>query len=348
MKQFVYSALALTLAGVPAMAADSGWSGLDQQIDSLSASLTSYQGGSGGPKIGGFVMTSYRNSGDVSVGFDLDGDGTDDGANDLGGFQLDNVRVELTGDCGEDYSYKVSFDIASGTLETKDAYIKWKIIDQVSGKAGRFKMPILRSGLISENRLLFFDRTLLGSLFGGRDTGAQVFGTFDMISWWVTVQNGLDGQGDELKLGGRLEANLMGTGVAMQEGALGANEENNLTIGVGASDDGVLDNGTAVAADVYFTAGPFSVTAEIADLDEDIGDATPWDVTGSYLFIANYEGAVRYQDFDDADNTTMLSIGVNRYVKGHDIKWHLSWSTIDSDDSANEADLITLGLAASM
>lgn len=337
MNKLVNSALALTLAGVPAMAADSGWSGLDQQIDSLSASLSSAQAG-GGPKIGGFLITSYRNASDVPV----ETEGTPSTV-DISGFFVQSARIEVTGDLGEDYSYKMSFDLVDGVI-LKDAWVKWKIVEQISGKAGRFKMPTLRSSLVSENRLFFLQRSVIGEAYSLRDEGAQVSGNWDMVNWWLTVQNGVDDVADELFLGGRVELNLMGKGVGSQEGAMGSSEENNLSLGLAYLDDGAIDNGTAIGFDACFTAGPFSASAEIVDQDTGIGDNTPWDVMGSFVFHPQYEGAVRYEDLDDVDNTTVITLGVNRYVKGHDIKWGIEYATVMSDIDALEIDTIALGL----
>jgi hypothetical protein len=63
--------------------------------------------------------------------------------------------------------------------------------------------------------------------------------------------------------------------------------------------------------------------------------------------MPQWEGAIRYEDRDDADNTTDISLAVNYYVSGHDIKWTVQYDTFDSDDSALELDALSLGLAVS-
>jgi hypothetical protein len=89
------------------------------------------------------------------------------------------------------------------------------------------------------------------------------------------------------------------------------------------------------------------VAAEVVDLDEDIGDATPWDVTGSYMFSDMYEVAARYEDADDTNDTTVWRVGVNRYTQGHDIKWVAQFASSDSDLAALEVDEFALGLVVS-
>ncbi len=354
MNKLVYSAAALTLVSAPGVASENEWSSLDQEIASLTSSLNTQNTG---PKVGGWIISSWRFSDDIDV------DPSTPSSDDENGFQLDQARVEITGDAGSGYSYKLSFDFGgSGTDITddggdsftignvgtiKDAYATWKIGDMVTGKMGRFKQPFLRSSLVSDNKLLFLDRTILGEQFDSRDLGLMFSGQFDTIDWHVAAQNGSDGQAEEYLFTGRVTANLMGAGVGKVEGAYGAGEETNLTAGVAVSDDGAFNDGMALAGEVAMTAGPFSAAAEVVDLDKDIGDATPWDVTGSYMFTDMYEVAARYEDADDTDNTTVWRVGVNRYTQGHDIKWMAQFASSDSDNTALEVDEFALGLVVS-
>lgn len=366
MKKLVYSAIALTLGSVPALASDNGWSGLDKEIEGLTSSLAADKGA--GPKIGGWVITSYRNSSD------LDGDSTTAGTQKQSGFQFESVRLEVTGDVG-DYGYKISFDAANGNgdghgaspngnLQLKDAYATWKIYEQISGKLGRFKEPVLRSALVSDNRLLFLDRTSLGEILGRRDLGLAVYGSVDLINWWAAFQDGTDGQGKEHKYTVRVTANVVGNGSGMVEGAYGAGDETNVTVGVAYQDDTTLDKGTIIAGEASMTMGPFALAAEIVDFDkgdsvgpvntfglvnffDDVADTTPWDVTVSYRVTDQYEVAGRWQDADDNDNTTSWSLGVNRYSQGHDIKWQAQWTEIKTDNAVGDISQLAVGLAVS-
>jgi len=76
---------------------------------------------------------------------------------------------------------------------------------------------------------------------------------------------------------------------------------------------------------------------------------TPWDATVSYMFAPDeWEVAGRWEDFGDSDDSSMLSLGINYYVEGHDVKWQLNYSTIDSDNSGNEIDVIAVALLVSV
>lgn len=355
MKKLVYSALALTLTGVPALATDNGWSGLDKEIESLSSSLQTAN--TAGPKIGGYVITSYRYSSDV------DADPVAAGQQDQSGFQFDAIRLQVEGDAGKDYSYKVSFELSSGTATLKDAYAVWKIAESVKGKIGQFKEPVLRSALISDNKLLFLDRTFLGAALGTRDLGAMVSGSFDVVDWAVSVQNGTDSQAKEQAYTLRLTANVIGkSGSGLREGAYDAGDDTNVTVGLAYRDDTNLDDGTLIAGEASMTAGPFSVAAEIVDFDKgtagafgidlmnagsDVSDTTPWDVTVSFAITPEWEVQGRYEDADNTRNESSYSLGANYYVDGHNIKWQGQWKSVMSDGAVGDVDQFGLGLAVS-
>lgn len=360
MMKLSYGAFALAALGATSQATDSGWSGLDQEINNLSASLASQDmAKSTGPKVSGYIITS------------LDfGDGDDLGLpDDLLGFDLRNVRVTVKGDLGHDYSYQVSFDLGSDSEDTglvdgggdpiltdgdnpaqlRDAYVEWKIAEGFKGKMGRYKVPFVRSGLVSKRYLLFLDRTFIGDILDFRDEGFMLSGQFEMLSFYVNAMNGSDGQLSEFYYNGRVTLNLMGEGVGQNEGAYGAGDETNLFVGAGFGDDSGLDDGVHWAVEAVLTTGPFAVQAEIADFEADIlgADATPFDVTASFMFSDQYEIGVRYEDHDDAEETTAYGLVVNRYIDGHNIKWTLQWRHFDLDAPAgpsDSADIFSLGL----
>jgi hypothetical protein len=353
MKKFAYGALALAAVGAAGQAADNGWSGLDQEINSLSASLAAQT--ATGPKVGGYItaVIDYQEDPLVIDDNGTPSDPTDDTAtigDDELGVNFRNIRVEVKGDAGNDYSYKVSFDLAGGTAELKDAYMDWKITDGIKGRLGRYKVPFVRSGLVSDSKLLFLQRTFIGEILGFRDAGAMVSGQFEMVNFYVNAMNGSDGTTKDVFYNGRVTFNLMGDGVGMVEGAYGAGDAMGLQIGAAYGDDTGLDNGAVWAAEASLTSGPFSVAAEIADFDDDwLGtSATPWDATASFMFTDMYEIGARYEDFDDDANSKGYGLVVNRYVQGHDIKWTLQWYHIDTDAEISgeglDTDQFSLGL----
>jgi hypothetical protein len=332
MKKFVYSAVALAMATGASYAADTGWASLDQEISGLSSSLSAQN--AGGPKVGGWVITSVNSNSD----------------NDVLGFDLNEVRLHVTGDVSNDYSYKVSFEFEDGDAVLKDAYIKWKLMDNISGTMGQFYIPTFRSATSDETKLLFLNRTLNGTLLrtvgidgSGRDQGLMVGGGFEMLNFGVAVQDGLDGDIDEFRITLNVTADVMGKGAGAVEGAYGAAEGTNLSVGgFYHMDDGAGANGFDVfGVEAYFTMGALAVAGEFADYDA--LDVSPYSVTASYLFTEMYEAAVRYEDADDAADTSIISAGVNRYSAGHNLKWTAQFVTASSDTAALETDTISIG-----
>lgn len=355
MKNLPYSFLALIALGVAGRASDTGWSGLDQEIDNLSASLQ--EKAPTGPKVGGYIMTSLDYEGDPPIaGVDAndDGDFADVGdtapteGDDTLGWRFRFVRLEVTGDLGQDYTYKVSFEMSSGTAVIRDAFANWKITDGIQGRWGRYKVPFVRSAMLPDTKMLFLQRTNIANKFATRDLGFQVLGSFDKLAFFVNAQNGTDGVTKDMFYNARLSFDLLGDGMTMQEGAYGAGDALELVVGAAIGDDSGLDDGVRWAADAFMTAGHFAVAAEIADFGADVGDNTPWDATASYLFADNYEAAVRYEDYDTVDDETSYSVGVNRYVAGHTIKWTLQYQRIDTDLESGgidfDHDQVALGL----
>jgi hypothetical protein len=371
MKKFVYSAIALSMAtGVSY--ANNGWTTLDQEISGLSSSLTAQN--AGGPKVGGWVITSVRSQGDAfseEVDVDIDGDGIPDDTetkfDDELGFNLDQVRLHVTGDVSNDYSYKVSFELESGSAELKDAYIKWKLMDSISATMGQFYLPTFRSATSDETKLLFLERTVNGGLLNLRDQGIMVGGNFEMVNFGVAVQDGEDENADELRITLNVTADVMGKGAGAVEGAYGAAEGTNLSVGgFYHMDDGAGTDGNDVfGVEAYFTMGAIAVSGEFGDYD--LVDGSAYSLTASYLFTEMYEVAVRFENlqidgvdfddpsdgFNDAVDADFLRVAVNRYSAGHNLKWTLQYSMIDStvtdgddgdDTDTSPDDEIALGL----
>jgi hypothetical protein len=319
--------------------ANNGWTTLDQEISGLSSSLTAQN--AGGPKVGGWVITSVRSQGDGVALVDEDGDPTGEFADELG-FNLDEVRLHVTGDVSNDYSYKISFEFENGAADLKDAYIKWKLMDSISATMGQFYLPTFRSATSDETKLLFLERTINGQALNARDQGLMVGGNFEMLGWGIAVQDGADANADELRITLNVTADVMGKGAGAVEGAYGAAEGTNLSVGgFYHMDDGVLPDGNDVfGLEAYFTMGAIAVAAEYGDYDA--VDGSSYSVTASYLFTEMYEVALRFENgetsFDQdgdgaADDASqdVIRVGVNRYSAGHNLKWTLQYSMVDSE-----------------
>lgn len=385
MNKFVLGALALTASSAPTLAGTGTeeWTKLDKDIESLASSVAPQ---SSGASVNGFVKTSYAGSDDVTVPYDTNGNGTIAAGegNDLGGFSVDIVRLNFAGTVGN-FGLFIALDGASetspyvglnplpshlnggtgnaGGVSVLDAYATFKITNELSGQVGEFRPPFLGESLHSEDQLLFMDRSGIGDFWAFRDNGAMITGQFGQISGWLAAMNGDDSAGDEHAFSARIQFAALGSAPTV-EGAYGATGQNNLTVGAGYYDDGALNDGSAWCVDAMFNAGAFSAMAGVADHDNDIGfslpadsltvssntmDATPWMAAGSFMFVPNqWEAGVRYEDFDDGENTTAITVGVNWYQAGHAAKVQFNYSMVDSDSSTNEIDMYQVGLVASI
>jgi hypothetical protein len=366
MKHLAYGAFAWALCGLsafatnPAPPTDNGWTSLDKEIDSLAASLSSAE--PSGPKIGGYIVQSFRHSSDDYY----TGGG---GSPDQTGFQFDSVRLEVSGDVTDNYGYKISFDLASGngaghgaspngTVQLRDAYVNWRIAEGLKGRMGRFKETVVSSGMTSEQYLFFFDRTSIGDAFKTRDLGLMILGNWDILAVWLSLQDGSDGQADEYKYTARVAVDVVGTSrKQLTEGAYGDGDDTTLMAAASFQDDTFIDDGMVIAAEAALGLGPFWLAAEVADIDEgtagvfgrtlyvnDAADTTPWDVTATFAITPEWEVGVRYEDNDDVDDTIAYRAGVAYYVSGHDLKWQAQWVHIDTDNAIGDSDQVAVGM----
>jgi hypothetical protein len=360
MNRIVYGALAGAIIVSTSSASENEWLSLDQEIEALSSSLS--QTG-GGPEWFGWIRSSWRDNSDVTQAATAPSASADD----IQGFQFDSVRLGVTGAVG-DYGYKLEYDFANnfgmvpgplgGAGGVLDAYVHTTVGEQVTFQMGNFRQPFLRSSQLSRDSLLFLDRTGLGERFAVRQMGLMFSGSFETVDWFFSAQNGADGSGDNYVFTVRGEVDLLGGGVADVEGAYGATEETSLTAGLSIAEEGLIDDGLHFAVDGSLTSGPFSAAGEFVSFDEgeqgapdlwggaaspilsnfglggDVSDSTPWNVQASYMFTDMYEAGIRYEDADDAADSTAISLVVNRYVQGHDIKWQAQYTTVDSDVTA--------------
>lgn len=353
MNRFVLGALATAVVCGAGMASETEWPELDRELEALSST---YQARTpGGPVFGGWIIGAWDYSGDVTTTV-----GGED--KDLSGVNMRAATVYASGDVGQ-YSYRLEFDFfgsdsgaigldpfadPEGTAGVLDAYGEVNVADAFKLRLGRFRQPFLQSALIDRNRTVFIDRSLLGQAFAERDEGLMAHGSFERIGWYLSMQNGTDGAADDYLFTGRVKIDILGQGAgSMGEGAYKSGDETNLMLAAAFSDDGSLEDGTAIAGEAYLSSGPFSISGEIVDLDADLGDATPWVATGTFMVTEAYEIALRWEELDDDADSRFWSAGLNWYHDDWNTKWQLQYRTGDSDDPAIEVDTISLGLAVS-
>lgn len=343
MKLLSMCAAALTLSGF-AVASETDYSSFDRDIEALVSGRLADEGG---PSISGYAQVRYMSSSDVAVA---------PTGNDLGGFAVPRARVIFKGE-RQGYGYKVQVDFASGTL-LKDAYIDIPI-NNISARAGLFRSAFSRSGSSSSATMFFIDRTEVGNLFLTRDPGVMFHGTFDQLSFFLSLMNGTDGTGDELNTVIRVAFNFMGAGIGSTEGAYGGPDELSGTASISMYDDGEATDGSATLIEAHVANSQYSAGFELFDADDagvastpGIGagtlasdDATAMALYGTYMLTPDqWELGVRFQDMDDAADTSIMELGVNRYLDGHNLKYSIGYRSVSSDTAALEVDMIQLQL----
>ena len=341
MKKLVFSAIALTLTSAPGFASEDVWSQLDQEVEALTSSL-SLQGG--GPSVSGWIATRYSSSSDIAIG-----------ASDLGGFTTTDARVILTGSRG-DFGYEVEWNaVGAGLL---DAFVDFPVGGEVHGRLGMFKMPIGTLGGIDGNNMFFINRSATGAVGAARDTGVQFSGSFDQIGWELAATNGGDGVGDELSIGGRVAVDLTGDGANTSvEGAFGGSDDIGATASLSFYDDGAVTDGDGFAFDIHAGTNVYSVGFELFDIGDGVpaakgafdADSSPITFQGTYMLTPDtWELGFRFQDFDDAAETEITDLGVNRYVdgEGHNAKW--SFAYMMAEAAAGDVDTLMVQLLLSM
>jgi len=354
MNKFVSTALGLAVVGSIGAAdpGDGDWLGLDSEINGLASSLAPAQGGAGWSAL---IRTYYGNSSDdISTG----------GGDDLSGFGFNDIDLAFYGSTG-DFGWRVSGDLDNGSLELEDAYADWGCGSYARARLGMMKPHVLRSGIIDPENTVLIDRTVLGSTFDDWDTGAQASGESNGLNWSFGIFNGATSEEVDHFYALRVSYDL-GAGAGSYEGARGGNDEFNGTVGIGVTSHtgavaGPSDN-MSTFVDFNGNFGQIGFGVDIANVDDDDGrgtasdfgwiagaplglegDTTPFSLTGSYLVNPDWEVAVRFEDLDDTDDTSLLSVGASYYRSGNNAKWQVQYTDV-SRDAGSEGNYILVGL----
>lgn len=332
----------VTLLTPLASANEASWLELDKDISSL-ASTTAVE--AAGVSLSGYIQNSYQSDSDT----------------DTGGWDFGAIRLEMRANV-EDIAVKVSFDMKSGAAELKDAYARWDATEGMSVTWGQFKRPFLHSFATSTNRRLFIGSTA-NAANEARDNGVMLNGDLsDMATWQIAATNGADGATDENYYTARVAVTAMGEGgFNALEGARGDADGTNLSIGLSYAEDnaagfehdklGIEVAGNVDAISFHVDMVQYSDDAT-APADDSLGTATadtsPMGITVSYMLADDMEIAVRHEDFDDADDSTRLTVGFNLYsALPNRMVWQLNYSDVSSDSAPLETELIQIGLLAS-
>jgi len=377
MNKILFSALATSVVGASGFASDTEWSELDRELAAYNTAPLTQE--STGPYMSGWWIGSISSSGGLDAGADPV---TNPATEDQLGTGVNAGRVNLHGDLGENYSFKLGFDFFDtaelwnsgytdanndgdeddgeskdalpGSAGITDAYVNIGFAEGVSVTIGGFRPTVTMSNNIDRNHTLFVGRSAIGTAYAGRDAGLGLNFGWDRINAQITYMNGSDELSDEAAYTAHADMDILGSSSGY-EGAYGAAEGMNLNVGVTYGEDGAVDESDYFAVYANLVTSGFSLSGEMLSNGEGtttrLGkDNSPYVATAGYMFNEQYEVALRWTDFDDDDDTNRMDLGLNYYVQGHDLKWQLNFSSGSSDvettDNKNYIDSqIALGLA---
>lgn len=356
MNALALSALTISsFTGTPATHLDEHeWRTLDREIERLNSIPAEDKSA---PQLSAWIKTSY----DYSEDFQTAG-------SDTSGVKFQGIRVTLKGKVG-DFELKVSIDGASGgvggPVTIKDAYARLPLGGDVHAQAGQFKAPFLSTSVESDEKLIFYDRSTQGAIWGGRESGVQLDGQHGPFGWYAAVQNGGDAVAERSLVIGRATLAIVGEPIPMkQSGNFGTQSPTRLQLAAAVADEGTLTDGTVYAGELTLLTGPVYAQLEVLDYGRDfiagsvtqgnaakasgLADTTPYGATVGVMLGAKNELAARFEEAEDGNDTQRIWLGYTHYVEGHAVKWQANWIRATSDTAAIEGDIYKVGLTLAL
>ncbi len=243
--------------------------------------------------------------------------------------------------------------------QVENAWMNFVIQPEIAIRVGLYDMVFSRNALTSDSKLLLMDRSLIkgaltvlgiadntvGVLVHGRPLEGRFtygFGIFDNIGFEVAEsEETLTRQADGAMVTGRVvydfldpapvggygdyRGSYIGNG---QRLSLAANSAYLSKARIGDNEFDLF----AWGVDLFFNSGPVTFEAEYDSYQEDIKNGESpdivgggWYVQGGYLLFPVVELVARHQeldanDNDDTDKLQWTSVGLNYYIRGHNLK----------------------------
>ena len=244
--------------------------------------------------------------------------------------------------------------------QVENAWLDFKIKESFIIRAGLFDMVFSRNALTSDSKLLLMDRSLVkgamtvlgiadntvGVLAHGRPMGGHLsygFGVFDNLGFEVLGQDTtiLSRKSDGTMFTGRVGYDFFDPASPGGYGDYRSSyngQGKRLTISGNAAYLSEAQIGTrqftlyAYGVDLFFNSGGLVIEAEYDAYIEHVTNNGGRDIDGSgyyvqagYLIFPKIELAARYQELDndnniETDKLMWTSVGLNYYMKGHNLK----------------------------
>lgn len=289
--------------------------------------------------VGGFIHAQYE-AGDAP-------DSRYTGINDR--FLLRRTRLNLAGSFAEDVSFKLEADFGNNSIATKtglsgqltDAYVNWSGKPWLGLRLGQFKTPFGYEQLAADTKILTIERSLPNDrLTLGRQVGFMAFG--DLVEKRLSYSVGTyNGTGTNLSSNDNKKYLWVGrlNGVVFD----GKVDGRKTRLSLGADYFTTKDKGTfngqrfGTSIDAQLVHGPAEIQAEWFQNNQHPltgahTTADGWAVLGAYNVTKQWQGVVRYENYDSnkstANTTTdVWTFGINYLLKGDDLKLSLDYLT---------------------
>jgi len=276
-------------------------------------------------------------------------DSRPDGDDDDFGFQIRRAKLIFSGNVPSskiDYKIQLASDRDDGTVFVEDVIVGRAINDNWYVSVGKQKLPFLREELISSTRLLAVERGIVSEYFTlNRGEGVQLdYTNNDNFRASLSFNDGQNSEtsdfgadGVELAFTARGDLKLMGDWKALDDQTAWKGQDDALFVGgavhyeLGDGNNGQNFDYFSWTLDAsYENGGGLSLAAAVVGGHSDFdagGDRDTYGVqlTGAYNIDDKWQPFVRYewldQDFGSDDKVHAITAGINRYVRGHNVKF---------------------------
>ena len=303
--------------------------------------------------------------------------GTPSGEN-ISGFQMRRVKFGVNGKVGDGWGYAIVFSTdrdsgsGGGNTVTEDAYITYKINDNLSAAVGVKKLPFARQELISSSRQVAVDRSLVTEFFtlnrseqvalnytDGGDLKATVAisdgGNADFIDFNDTAGS------NDFAVTARVDWQAIGDDWGASKHEFGGTDEDALFVGAAVhyekTNGGTAhEDGLAWTVDALYKTGAIGLTAAVfGNSTESVTGTTDSDqlgiyVQGSYDLGNDWDIFARWEHIDDdgnagagTDELQAITFGANKHFNKNvkftaDVVWIYA-----GDDPSGDGDFINSG-----